>query len=799
MTTALPLEGLRVIDMSNGRAGACGRFLADLGAEVILVEPPEGADSRRRHRAGEVGLDFATSHANKLGVTIDLRTDADRDVLRRLLATADVWIETSAPGTLDAYGLGPADVLARVPHLVIASMTDFGQRGPRAHHVASDWVHMASSGILSRSGSPKREPLMPPAALAETSAAIQGAWSILVAYWNRLITQRGEHLDISIHETVAQVIDPPLGSIGTAAAVRRDGRRHRDRSTFQPYPIFRCADGYVRIVVLSSRQWRSLRAWLGEPAELADPQLENLHRRYAAFREVVPVIARFFADRPAMELVAAGQAHGVPIAPVLSIGEVLDCEHFLTRGAIADCEIAPGVTGRVPTGYVDIDGRRAGVRHRAPRLGEHQLLLESLDPVEPKVTDASSCPAVPPRRALNGLRVLDLGVIVMGAEAGRLFADQGAEVIKVENRAYPDGSRAALPAPMTDRFAIAQRGKLGLGVDLRTVAGRDLFLQLVSSSDVVLSNFKPGTIEELGIGPDVLRSVNPAVVVVTSSAMGETGPWRDWMGYGPLVRCTSGLTSLWRYADDEVGFGDSSTIYPDHLAARVADAAALACLIARHGHRKGAHVALAQSEAILMALAPELLAESLHPGSSRPHGNVVADEAGTGVYPCSGDDAWCVITIGDDEDWAGLCGVITEPAWLGGPELRRAERRLRQRDEIASAISAWTTLHAPDEVERLLQAAGVPAAAMRHLAEIVDDEQLRSRGSLRTATHPHLDDAVRMENGPFLAPGILDPELRPAPLLGEHTRYVARELLKMSEAEIDEAVGAGVLQVPETA
>ena len=172
--------------------------------------------------------------------------------------------------------------------------------------------------------------------------------------------------------------------------------------------------------------------------------------------------------------------------------------------------------------------------------------------------------------------MLDFGVIVLGAEAARLFADQGAEVIKVESRAFPDGARVS---PV--HFAIGHRGSRSVGVNLRSAEGVEVVKRLVAESDVVLANFKPGTLEKLGLGPRTLHEINPGIVIAGSSAVGATGPWSSWMGYGPLVRCASGLTSLWRYPDDAESFSDSTTIHPDHYAARVTAITALAALIAR--------------------------------------------------------------------------------------------------------------------------------------------------------------------------------------------------------------------------
>ncbi len=189
---------------------------------------------------------------------------------------------------------------------------------------------------------------------------------------------------------------------------------------------------------------------------------------------------------------------------------------------------------------------------------------------------------------LAGLRVLDLGVIVVGADTGRMFADEGADVIKIESRAFPDGSRQAMgDGPMAPSFAWGHRNKRSLGLDLRSDEGKKLFLALAEHSDLVLSNFRPGTMESLGLGYAELSRVNPGIVMVDSSALGSTGPESRSMGYGPLVRASTGLTTLWRYPDQPDGFCDSVTIYPDHTSARIGAVGALAMLMRRGGGRPG--------------------------------------------------------------------------------------------------------------------------------------------------------------------------------------------------------------------
>jgi crotonobetainyl-CoA:carnitine CoA-transferase CaiB-like acyl-CoA transferase len=394
------------------------------------------------------------------------------------------------------------------------------------------------------------------------------------------------------------------------------------------------------------------------------------------------------------------------------------------------------------------------------------------------------------RRPLDGLRVLDFGVIVFGAEAARLFCDQGAEVIKIESAAFPDGARVS---PI--HFAIGHRGSKGLGVNLRSPEGVDVIRRLVARSDVVLANFKPGTLDRLGLGADALRAINPGIVVVNSSAVGASGPWSSWMGYGPLVRCVSGLTSLWRYADDDGSFSDSTTIHPDHYGARVAAITALAALIARRRSGRGAEIAVSQAEAILMQIQTLLAEEALRPGTVEVTGNAGRHAAPWGVYPCAGDDEWCVVTVRDDGDWRRLRAALGGPHWAADEELGAVAGRMRLRDEIDEHLAAWTRERSAREATAVLQAAGVPAGFMQRPAEYQDDPQLQARDFFRVLEQPGLSPRP-IERAPFRSERVPVPAAAPAPEPGEHTREICTGLLGMDDAEFNRLLATGVLEEP---
>lgn len=786
----LPLTDVRVVDVTDGLGESCGRFLADLGAEVVRVERPGGSASRQAApvEAG-VSIPYALNNANKRLVTLDLDADSERATFIELVSGADILVEHTLRRRQPGQGVTPAELVGARPGLVAVSISDFGLTGPYRDWAATESVIYAMSGVLSRSGEPGREPLLPPAGLVEQAIGVHAAWSALLAYYDRLRTGNGQLVDISALEAVVHGFDPGFGVQGSAAAGRRDDfpRGRPDAANF--YPVLRCADGQVRICLLAKRQWRAMFAWLGEPEEFADPVYDTIPGRFAAADRLHPLIEELFADRTRDELVAEGAARGIPIGGVLRPSEVLTNDHFALSGTLVDAELAPGVTARIPSGYVKVDGERAGFRHR--------LATELDGPAD--WSDARRVPAggdgAPGTHPFTGLRVLDLGVVVFGAELGRQFADHGADVIKVENRDFPDGLRQSKrPNSLAPSVAWGHRNRRSLGINLRTDEGRKLFRRLAAEADVVLANFKPGTLESMGIGYDELSKINPGIIVSDGSAFGSVGPWNTRLGYGPLVRAATGVSALWRYDATDTGLSDGSTVYPDHIGGQVAAVAVLAALIARFSNGTGASIEVAQADTALVALGGQLVRESLNPGSVVATGNTDPFAAPSGVFACAGDDEWCAVTVRDDREWANLARVIGRDDLAADPRFATTADRIEHRAEVEKVLGEWMAERTPTEAMTALQEAGVPAGAMLRLPDLLKDPHLRARDAYTELAHPllpgPLPTAVRLAR--FTA--IPDAPLNPAPLPGADTHEIAVDVLDLAEAEYRQLVADGVLQ-----
>jgi crotonobetainyl-CoA:carnitine CoA-transferase CaiB-like acyl-CoA transferase len=791
----LPLTGVRVVDVTTGPLAAIGRYLAEWGADVVRVEPPGGGPDRNAgRRLADVSLGFVAANLGKRALGLDLTTPGDRGRFVQLVAGADILLESTLPGSPEATALDVADLRRTTPELVVLSATPFGATGSYMGWQATSAVFHALSGELSRSGLPGREPVLPPGELPYECAAPQAVLVVLLAYLQRLRTGLGDRLDFSVLDATTSALDPGYGIGGSATGGVPASKLPRGRPDVAHfYPVIPCADGFVRIALLAARQWRGMFEWMGRPEEFADPGLDKLSSRQRC-RPLIPAIARFFADRTRRQLEEEAQRHGVPLSAVLDLDEAIDSEQIRARGAFEPVELAPGVTVPLPDGVLEIDGRRAGIRGPVPGIDPAGVPGTGPTWTGARVTAPLDAAGEPMARPLDGLRVLDLGVIVVGAEHGRLLGDHGADVVKVENEAFPDGSRQGAKAGnMSVGFASGHRNKRSLGLDLRSPGGKDLFLRLVADTDVVLTNFRPGTLESLGLGYETLQEVNPGVVVVDSSAFGRSGPWSRRLGYGPLVRAAAGMTSLWRYPDDSTGFCDGMTVYPDHVAARVGAAAVVALLVRRLRTGTGGTVSISQAEVMLAHLAPLVAERVLERDGAALEGPVELD-APWGVFPAAGDDDWCVVTVRHDTDWQALCRVVGRPDLAGDGTLATPAGRVAARDRVDAALREWLVERSAGEAMELLQAAGVPAGAMLRVSELPRFGYYAERGFFRVSGHPALEVELLLENASVHAERLPDPPDRPAPLVGEHTEEVVRERLGLSSAELDTLTRANVLQ-----
>jgi len=368
-TPTQPLRGVRVLDAADEKGEFCGRLLADLGAEVIRLEPPGGADTRgfppfaHTPSGGTASLYFGLRNAGKRGITLDFAQPAGRELLHRLLERVDIWLETSKPGVLEALDLAPDAVLARHPQLVMTSLTEYGRTGPYRDFEGTSTTAFAMGGMMHRSGAADRPPCQAPGHLAYDAAGVCAAFPTLLAYYQRLQTGRGQHIDCSVQESIVAMVDwsIPNGSIG-GAIVPRNGPGM--------YPLFKCQDGYVRMIILVPSHWHALLAWMGTPPELADPKFDQFFERLVNMAMINEKIAEFFGSRKQLDVCREGQRLGLPVTPLLEPAQVLDNEHTRSRGTFRQLELEPDFPVTLPSGFLHLDETRVGPVGGPPAPGQ---------------------------------------------------------------------------------------------------------------------------------------------------------------------------------------------------------------------------------------------------------------------------------------------------------------------------------------------------------------------------------------------------------------------------------------------
>ena len=541
------LDSLRVLDLGGAESDAVGRLFADLGADVLKIEPPEGSPARRGlPSVAGASISFALDNANKRSAVLDADSAADRDRLMELAGGADIVVDGGNPGGAAAFGTSCAALAERFGQLVALSVTDFGTSGPYASWQATDpvLVRHVDRALAHR------------ADLGDTGAAAAGCRVGDSGGAGRLGCACRLLLPVTVwHRRIHRLFAVRRRRAVTRSAIRVRGPGRRRAETVQRAvagPAAKPADlpdisvhGRIRADLPAvGAAVAGMRGWLGEPERFADPKFDTIAARYAAStRTRTRPSPSCSPRRRSNDLVAEGQRRGVPIAAVLRPAQALSSEHFRAVGALADVEVAGGAAVPVPVGPFVINGEHAGYTDPAPAVGADETSW-ARHRFSPSSVDGAVA------RPFDGMRILDLGVIVAGGELGRLFADLGAEVIKIESAAYPDGLRQTPPGQVMSRsWALTHRNEYSLGLDLRQPAGAEIFEKLVAGADAVFANFKPGTLGALGFSDQRLQQLNPRIVLAESSAFGATGPWSERMGYGPLVRATTGVTWLWTSED----------------------------------------------------------------------------------------------------------------------------------------------------------------------------------------------------------------------------------------------------------
>ncbi|MFN0029738.1 MAG: CaiB/BaiF CoA transferase family protein [Acidimicrobiales bacterium] len=814
-----PLAGIRVVEFAQGIAGPyAGKLFADYGAEVIKVEPPEGDASRSLGPFARSGADpeqsalFLHLNTNKRSVVAGVGDP----LVSELMAWADVVIQSEPVPD-------PAALRARYPALVVLTVTSFGLTGPYAGYKGEEIVHYAFGGPMASTGNRDREPLKMGGDIGQYQCGTVGALAVLAALRMAATCGEGTHIDLANSETQVCSIDRRMAYL--LYGTYRNGNTLRSGGySLRPFPIGvrPTLDGHIQVSTLLNWIPRMLRV-------MADPEMSAIYDDPAWIMQpdtaerVDAQVLLWALSRTRQQAMEEAQAGGWPITAINRPVDLLTDRHFAERNFFvpvvhprAGSVRQPGAPFRMEDGW--------RIHRPAPMLGEHteQVSAEfSGDATSRRSTrsggSGGSGGSDERGLPLAGLRVLDLTVVWAGPYVTMFLGDLGADVIRVDNpwvfpsatrgmmarppktllsegdgifAAYPDGEPGERPWNRLGLFNSHARNKRSVTLDLRQESGREAFLRLADHCDILVENNSVDLLEKLGVSWAALHARNPRLIVLRMPSVGSTGPYREYLGFGVNFEGLCGLTALRGYPD--LDRSESENVY--HMDAASGSAGAFAVLAAlRRRERSGVGelVELSQSENMLNHIG-EYLIDAERTGAQHDSvGNRHRVRAPQGCYPCAGQDAWAVISVGTDAEWSGLGRAVGSPPWAADERFATAEGRRAHHDELDQLIGQWTASRHPYEVFERCQAQGVPAAPVLHDLEALADPHLRVRGMFApntcedTGTHEYPTHAWHWD-GPPLRFGRL-------PIMGGDNEAVFKGLAGYSDDEYAALDAAGHL------
>lgn len=366
-----PLSDLRVLDFTRVLAGPYATALmADLGADVIKVEGPEGDEYRHvgPFQHGESAL-FQSINRGKRSIVLDLKTEADRDMALALADRADVVIENFRPGVMDRLGLGAAALCARNPRLIYASVSGFGQTGPMASRPAYDIIIQAMSGLMDLTGSPEGAPTMVGEAIADVAAGLFAGWGIMVALHERERTGRGRVIDVALADALASMM--PTAAARVLVADQTPVRTGNKHALSAPFGVYAACDGHFAVAVLNDKLFAGFCAAIGRPEMTLDPRLACDSDRRANEPVLAQAIESWAAEHTAASAAAVLTAVGIPAAPLATVRDVWTSDHAIARGLVSPVTHPTLGSIQLPEQPVQFVGSPRGGRRPAPGLDEH--------------------------------------------------------------------------------------------------------------------------------------------------------------------------------------------------------------------------------------------------------------------------------------------------------------------------------------------------------------------------------------------------------------------------------------------
>ncbi len=791
-----PLTGYTVVDLSTGIAGAyCTKLLADGGADVIKVEPPEGDPLRSWSASGaaiDTGSDgalFSYLASSKHSVVADPANDEDIELVTRLLASADAVVWSAGSKVTEHASFTPEAIHRSNPHLTVTSITPFGLEGPWRDRAATEFTLQAwSGGIVGLGrGDPERAPVFVGGQVGEYLAGAYASAATLASRYRQINGGGGDLLDLSMLET--QILCLTYYPVTYFEVL---GRPWRDARRLTVPGVAHAKDGLVDLGCGTAQQWFDLCAMVGHPEWIDEESPLTITESANVYAEE---IYAWVASNTVDDIRELATAFRIPNAPVGNGANIASLDQFAERGALVrnprDGFQQPGPPYRM---------RPAQLRQPqpAPRLGEHteHYRAARLTP-RPEPTGAAN--GLP----FAGLRVLDMTTFWAGPSCTHFLAMFGAEVIHVESTRRPDGTRLIAGVPVSEDqwwekspiFMALNTNKKGLTLDLQNPRGREVLRRLISTCDVIVENFTPRVLDQIGLDFATIQSIQPSAVMVRMPGFGLDGPWRDNPAFAYVIESASGLSWL-------TGYPDRPPIEPYSIGDPNAGVHAINGLLLALEHRRrtgeGGLVEAAMVDAALSISAEQIVEYSAYGALLERAGNRGPTAAPQNLYRTADVDefgrldSWVAIAVATDNQWERLRESLGSPSWATDPKLSTEAGRRVEQDLIDERLAAWCEHRSGDDIVASLWNAGVPVAKVMQPHRQTELDQLAFRGFFEYVNHP-VGGPARLSTVPMRSSG--GPErihTRPAPLLGQHNHEVLAEL-GLTAAEIAELEADGII------
>lgn len=840
------LNHYRVLDLTDHRGALAGHMLAQLGAEVVQIELPEGSSSRGQQPTDEHGCSYfwEAFASGKKSVVCDYRIQSGRDALIELVKKTDVLIESFNPGELDQYQLSYAELSTINPKLVMVSISAFGQSGPKAQYQATDLTIWAASGylLLSRDGeNPPVRFSIPQAFLHASADAVSGA---LIAIAERHQSGLGQHVDVSAQQAAAlatlatslagKVGHPHFSVPGSIAPPKPGEKKQLDLSgsgSRTKRPKWQLQDGlaemHLAIGPAAGRFANNMIAWVAEQGkidqDIAQWDWTQLPDRIHAdevdeqdLERAKDQVAAFLSQFHKSELIPHAIERKLLLAPIMNTSDLLLSPHHQQRNFFQTCD---GSSLQLPGDFA-MTTADTGFRglSRAPDLGEHnaEVLQQWVNDSNAGQTTENREPQSSSEPLAN-LKVLDLAWVVAGPVIGRTLADFGAQVIRVESSKRVETARLMGPFPggkpdpqKSALFDNCNAGKLGLTLNMGTDEGKAIIRDLVAWADVVIESFSPGQMENWGLGYSTLKAINPGIVMLSTSLMGQSGPYQRFSGFGNVGAAVSGFQGLvgWPGQQPIGPFGP----YSDFVGPRFATAVLLSALEHRRKTGEGAWLDVAQAEAGIQFLAPYIAHTSATGQTPQLSGNRDPMMSPNGVFPClpNSDEAesWIAISVENEQQWHALATAMEQPDLVQNPKFSSLENRQANESELESLIKRWTREQHAEQLEQLLQRAGVAAHKLLSAVDMAEDAQLEHRGHY-VALNREVRGAKTQKNAEGNAEGNTEESVVEntrmllsrtpgspsfsAPTFGRDNQKILSNILGYSQEKIDSLDASGIL------